>query len=317
MVVDEVKITIKAGDGGQGKIHFAPMKGGPDGGNGGRGGDVYIVGTSDLTALNRYSGKPKLSAGIGEPGGDNKKTGRGGADLVLTMPVGTTVTDTKTGEHHTISNEYARTKIANGGHGGKGNFEFRSAVLRAPRIAEPGTPGQTRELFLNLQFFADIGIIGLPNAGKSSLLNALTKAQAKIAAYPFTTLEPNLGVYHRTILADIPGIIEGASAGKGLGLRFLKHISKVATLFHCISCESTDLLADYDVIRAELATYDRELLKKSELILLTKTDLTTEEDLAGKIKLLRTKNRSVLAISIIDNRNIKTLEKKIGTQNRK
>lgn len=317
MLVDEVKITIKAGDGGQGKIHFAPMKGGPDGGNGGRGGDVYIVGTSDLTALNRYSGKPKLSAGIGEPGGDNKKTGRGGEDLILTMPVGTTVTDTKTGEHHTISNEYARTKIASGGHGGKGNFEFRSAVLRAPRIAEPGTPGQTRELFLNLQFFADVGIIGLPNAGKSSLLNALTKAQAKIAAYPFTTLEPNLGVSHGVIMADIPGIIEGASTGKGLGFKFLKHISKVATLFHCVSCESADLLTDYEIIRGELGTYDRELLKKSECILLTKTDLVTESEIAKKIKLLKTKSKLVLAISVVDSTNMDLVEKNVVTHRRK
>ena len=287
------------------------MKGGPDGGDGGKGGDVYAIGTTDLTAIARYAGRPLLSAGMGTPGGDNKRTGHNGEDLVLVMPIGTTITDTKSGKYYHVTSTDNKIKIATGGKGGKGNFHFRSATVQVPRIAEPGEPGQVKEIFCNLQLFAEIGLIGLPNAGKSSLLNALTNAQAKIGAYPFTTLEPNLGVSDGVIMADIPGIIEGASNGKGLGLKFLKHIGKVSTLFHCISCQSHDPLKDYDVIRKELETFDKALLRKPELILLTKTDLVTEKDITQKHKQLREKNKDVLPISIIDLNNIEVLKMKI------
>lgn len=312
MLIDEVTITIKAGDGGRGKIHFAPLMGGPDGGNGGKGGDVYIVGTTDLTALNQFAGKPLLHAEIGEPGGSQKKSGHGGGDLVLVMPVGTVITNTETNEKFIISQPPNRIKLAVGGRGGSGNFEFRSAILRAPRIAEPGQPGQVLTIFCNLELFADIGLIGLPNTGKSSLLNALTNAKAKVGAYPFTTLEPNLGVYKGVILADIPGIIEGASHGKGLGIRFLKHISKVSTIFHCLSIESTNPLGDYDIVRNELASYNPELLRKPELLLLTKTDIAMDKEIEEKSKLLMKKNKSILPISILDTKNLAALKRKIS-----
>ncbi len=314
MLIDEINLTVKAGFGGRGKIHFAPRYGGPDGGNGGRGADVYIRSTSDLTALNQLAGKVSIAAPDGGDGGSNKMAGRGGADITITLPVGSEISDLDTKEVWGIKSTTDTFKICMGGAGGRGNFEFRSATNRTPREAEPGEPGQIRRLHINLKLFANVGLIGLPNAGKSSLLNALTRAHAAVGSYPFTTLEPNLGVADGVILADIPGLIEGASAGKGLGTKFLKHITKVSTLFHCISSQSTNLLADYRIIRQELEVYDPTLTLKPEIILLTKTDLIPESEIKTKLKLLKSLKHPSLAVTIYDPKKLTRLKKLLTPQ---
>src|SRR3989338_2389483 len=273
MLVDDVDIVIKAGHGGTGRASFHNKKGaGPDGGNGGKGGDVFVEVTSDLYGLNRYVSKKVLVDQNGEAGGKKDKSGADAGDLTLIMPVGTFIID---GEENEIElNEIGKkVLIAKGGLGGKGNAFFKSSRNTTPRYAQPGLRGEERKLNLKLKLIADFGLIGLPNAGKSSILNELTSASAKIGDYPFTTLEPNLGMLNGKVIADIPGLIEGASEGKGLGHKFLKHIEKVKLLLHCISSESDNPLSDYKIIREELKKFNPELLNKKEIILLTKSDL--------------------------------------------
>ncbi len=301
MLVDEVVITIKAGHGGAGKVSFGPARfSGPDGGNGGRGGDVYIEATTDLYALNYFT-KTKLVEGEnGHPGGGVKKYGEDGKDVTIKMPIGTELTDLNSGEVFELKDADQKILIAKGGLGGRGNFEFRSPSNTTPRYAQPGLFGQERKLKVNLKLIADFGLIGLPNAGKSSLLNELTNANAKIGDYQFTTLEPNLGVVDGKILADIPGLIEGASSGKGLGIKFLKHIERVGTLLHCVASDSENPKKDYQTIRKELGEYNPELLEKKEIILLTKTDLLDSKELGEKIKILKKLNPEVISVSIHD-----------------
>ena len=283
MLVDEAEIIIRGGHGGEGRVSFRSKKGGgPDGGNGGRGGDVLVRATSDIYALGQFLSKKVCEAEDGEKGGAGIRSGANGKDLILTMPVGTLLTDEK-GVEIELTKIGQETLIAKGGLGGRGNESFKSSSNTTPQYAQKGLKGQEKRLKLKLKLIADFGLIGLPNAGKSSLLNEITNANAKIGDYPFTTLEPNLGVLNGKVLADIPGLIEGASEGRGLGHKFLKHIEKVKLLLHCISCESDDPLRDYKIIREELKKFNPELLNKKEIILLTKSDLKeTKPKLIGK-----------------------------------
>lgn len=323
MLVDEAEIILIGGHGGKGKVSFyRPPQKGPDGGNGGKGGDVYIKVTSDLSALNRFTSARTLEASDGMPGGSNRKFGKNGEDLEILFPVGSFIKDLETGEEVELDRVNERILIAKGGKGGKGNFEFKSPSNTTPEYAQPGLRGDTRHLKVTLRFIADVGLIGLPNAGKSSLLNELTNALAKTAVYPFTTLEPNLGVLRHpgksmhpgsdsgdsgqpnsqndVTIADIPGLIEGASGGKGLGIKFLKHIQKVKLILHCLSAESLDPVKDYQIIRNELKSFDPELLEKEEIILLTKSDLFESDEVNEKIKKLKKLKKQVIPVSIHD-----------------
>lgn len=274
MLLDKVDVTFSAGNGGNGKVSFKKIGRGPDGGNGGKGGDLYITAVSDLTVLYQFSQKDMLAAENGIPGGDNIKSGRKGEDLTISLPVGTTLIDRENGRVVAELTEVGQTiKLLKGGDGGHGNWEFRSARNTTPMKAQKGFPGEALNLSLDLKLIADFGLIGLPNSGKSSLLNELTNSNARVGNYAFTTLSPNLGVVNGKVIADIPGLIEGASDGKGLGIKFLKHIEKVKVLIHCIDAQSTDYEKDYKVVRNELKKYNPEMLKKKEIILLTKSDL--------------------------------------------
>ncbi|HUW24489.1 MAG TPA: GTPase ObgE [Patescibacteria group bacterium] len=319
MLVDEVQIKVKAGDGGNGAVSFRREKfvpkGGPDGGDGGDGGNVYLVGVEDITALNRYQYQKEFKAEDGKPGGKSRKTGVSGEDLVLTVPVGTVIADGSGGKWEVRAIE-EKLLVAQGGKGGRGNWHFRSATNQAPRKFEYGTYGQKRELFLELRLIADIGFIGLPSVGKSSLLNELTAASVKTAEYPFTTLEPNLGAMDRLILADLPGLIAGASTGKGLGIKFLKHIRRTKALVHVISAESRTPFYDYEVVRKELREYDPQLLEKPEMILIHKSDLVTPEKIKKIQAELKPTKREILVSSIYDYESIQELKETLISLNK-
>ncbi len=304
MLLDKVDVTFAAGNGGNGKVSFKKIGRGPDGGSGGRGGDVYIKATTDLTILYQFSRRDFLKAEDGIPGANNVKSGGKGEDLEITLPVGTSLIDKETGKTVLeLTDVDQRIKLLKGGDGGKGNFEFRSARNTTPMKAQKGFPGEVLNLTLNLKLIADYGLIGLPNAGKSSLLNELTNSNAKIGNYAFTTLSPNLGVVNGKVIADIPGLIEGASIGKGLGINFLKHIEKVKVLLHCIDATSDDYERDNQVVRNELGIYNKEMLKKKEIILLCKSDLVSSE-LKTKIS-----GKTAVPISIHDMESINKLKK--------
>ena len=315
MLVDEVTIEIKAGDGGDGKISYHREKfnpkAGTDGGHGGNGGDFYFQGTSDLSALSIFRYQKKFTAEDGQAGGKDKRTGKGGEDKILKIPVGTFIKDLETGESWEVKTVGEKILIAMAGEGGRGNWEFRSATNQTPRFCEKGTPGQKRELFLELRLIADIGLIGLPNVGKSSLLNELTRAKAKVAAYPFTTLEPNLGVMDGLILADLPGLIEGASIGKGLGFNFLRHVKRTKILLHCLSLETANPIRDYQTIRKELGEYETALLEKPEIILLTKSDLASKEKINQIKKDLRKFKKEIMTCSIYDDKSLRIFKEKL------
>ena len=242
MLIDDVTIRVRAGNGGRGAVAFDKNKMalGPAGGSGGNGGRIYFEGVSDLGALNQFRYKKELTAENGEGGKGQFNDGPDGKNLILKVPVGTVIHNLTTETNQEIIKIGEKIIAAKGGLGGKGNFLFRSPRNTSPRRFQPGLPGEEAALRLELKLIADVGLVGFPNVGKSSLLNELTKAKAKVANYPFTTLEPNLGVYYELILADIPGLIEGASSGKGLGIKFLRHIERTRILFHLISAESTN-----------------------------------------------------------------------------
>ncbi len=302
MLIDDVTIKIKAGDGGRGAVAFNKnmMSQGPVGGDGGDGGNLYFEGVSDLSALAQFRYRKEIDTPNGGNGKPQFNDGPTGADLILKIPVGTIIQNIGTGEVSEITKIGQRILAAKGGHGGKGNFKFRSPRNTTPKQFQPGLPGQAFTVRLELKLIADIGLIGLPNAGKSSLINELTKAKSKVANYPFTTLEPGLGAYYELILADIPGLIEGASEGKGLGIKFLRHIERTKILFHLISAESENLAGDYKIIKNELKNYSAALGKKTEYLFLTKTDLVKPSDLKKKLTILKKLNKNALAISIHD-----------------
>ncbi|MDP3880587.1 MAG: GTPase ObgE [bacterium] len=310
-MVDEIKVKITAGRGGNGCVAFekGPGKKGVSGGDGGNGGSVYMEAVSDLSALRNYRFKKEFQAENGQDGRNKLLAGKNGEDLILKVPIGTVAHNLDAEEDLELTEVGQKVRLAKGGKGGRGNWHFRTAERQSPDFAEQGRSEESFDYHIELKLIADIGFIGLPSAGKSSLLNAFTRARAKVAAYPFTTLEPNLGVYHtpnrQIILADIPGLIEGAHKGKGLGDKFLRHIQRTKYLFHCISSESEDLAGDYQAIRAELRDYDTKLAKKSECIILTKVDLLDEATLNAKVETLKKINPCVFPASVLE---LETLE---------
>ncbi|MCR4276508.1 MAG: GTPase ObgE [Candidatus Roizmanbacteria bacterium] len=309
MFIDEAKIMVKGGHGGAGRVAFFRNKKGPSGGNGGPGGNVYAVASSNLTQLETFISRIKYIGENGGPGGPNQRTGKYGDDLLIKVPIGTTFIDVVTKGEITINEKSPKFLLCRGGLGGLGNSAFKSPTNRVPQHAEQGHEGQERNFKLILRLIANFGLIGLPNAGKSSLLNKLTAANVRTANYPFTTLEPNLGVYNEKILADVPGLIEGASTGKGLGIKFLKHIEKVDVIFHCISVESQNLAAEYKTVINELKTYNSRLLEKKSIILLTKIDLIDNLEITKKVKELKKFNKEVLPVSIYDEESLNKLKK--------
>ncbi|MFH0936754.1 MAG: GTPase ObgE [Candidatus Daviesbacteria bacterium] len=310
MLIDEIEITLKGGHGGAGKVSFYPgLKSGPDGGNGGKGGDILANVTSNITALNQFSHKKVLEAENGQPGKSNCRFGSDGEDLVILFPIGTTLIDQQTREEIELDNLDKKVLLCKGGIGGRGNAVLASPRHTTPLRAQIGMPGQERKFLSVLKLIADFGLIGLPNSGKSSLLNELTSTNVKTAEYPFTTLEPNLGVIGEKIMADVPGLIEGASGGKGLGIKFLKHIEKVGILLHCLDSNSTDLEKDYEVVRGEMGKFNPKLLEKEEIILLTKSDLADPEKLKEDEDIFRKKGKKVLPVSIYDWDSLEKLKK--------
>jgi len=307
MIIDDVKINITAGHGGKGLVVFnkTKMALGPTGGSGGNGGNIFLKGVSDLGALRQFRFKKDIKAQDGENGRIQLRDGNNAEDSILLVPVGTVSHNLTTKKDIEITKIDQVELVAEGGKGGKGNFLFRSSTNTSPKQFEEGESGESFELRLELKMIADVGFIGLPNVGKSSLLNELTNANSKVANYPFTTLNPNLGVYYDLILADIPGLIEKSSTGKGLGIKFLRHIERTKVLFHFISADSTDPLLDYKTIRNELAKYNKLLLEKFEYIFLSKSDVILPKDSSKIVAKFKKVNKKIIPISIIDSDSIK------------
>lgn len=314
MIIDDVKINVKAGNGGDGAVAFNKnlMSLGPVGGNGGNAGSIFFESTADITALNQFKFKKFIKTENGEKGRGQSRNGNNSEDITLKVPVGTVIHNLTTDTRLEILNLGQKIMIAKGGRGGRGNYSFRSARNTTPKEFENGTAGESFELRLELKLVADIGLIGLPNAGKSSLLNELTNSKSKVADYPFTTLEPNLGVYFELILADIPGLIEGAATGKGLGIKFLKHIERTRILFHLISADSSDVIKDYWIIRRELEDYNKFLLKKKEFVFLSKADNVSEKEAKDKLQQLKKINPDTRLLSIVNPETIESVQKILG-----
>ena len=319
--LDQVKIFVKAGNGGSGSPSFRREKfieyGGPDGGDGGKGGSIILKSERNLNTLIDYRYQQHFKAQRGEDGKGKKQTGKGGLDLYLKVPVGTQVfeEDNKT-LIYDFKKENEEFVAAIGGKAGLGNTRFKSSTNRAPRKFTKGLLGEEFSIWLQLKTIADIGIIGLPNAGKSSLLAAVTSATPKIANYKFTTLNPNLGVAiyddKEITLADIPGLIEGAHKGVGLGIKFLKHIERCKTLLHLIDINDDDLITSYKQVRGELKKYSKDLVKKDELIVLNKIDLVDKKELKEKINILTKKiKKNVLTMTILDKKSVSEIKSKL------
>jgi GTP-binding protein len=310
MLIDYAEVIFKGGNGGGGKVSFRKHMKGPDGGNGGDGGNLYVRAKPDVRLLNQFTQLDTFSGDPGVPGGNNQRHGKNGEDLEIELPVGTSVIDKKSGQEICdLVQAEQKFLICRGGKGGLGNWEFRKDQDNIPKHADPGVKGDVKELILSLKLIADYGLIGLPNAGKSSLLNELTGAHEKIANYPFTTLAPALGVFEKKVLADIPGLIEGASSGRGLGIGFLKHVEKVKVILHCLSCESTDVLKDYETVRHEMEKFNPKMMEKREIILLTKSDLVDSEYVETATELLKDKCEEVIPVSINDWNSLEILKK--------
>ncbi|MEK7477871.1 MAG: GTPase ObgE [Patescibacteria group bacterium] len=311
MLIDEVIIKVEAGHGGRGGVSFNRIKMalGPDGGNGGRGGSISFVGVPNLNALEQFRFKKDIRASDGKPGRGHFVDGEDGKNLVLSVPVGTVIRNLTTDASREIVQISEEVIVARGGWGGKGNFKFRSSINTRPKEFQPGLAGEAYELKLELKLIADVGFVGLPNIGKSTLLNLLTRAKAKVANYQFTTLEPNLGVFYDLILADIPGLIAGAAVGKGLGHKFLKHIERTKVLFHFIAADSSHIAEDYKIIRAELDAYNSELTKKTECLILTRSDEVKPEALKKILTGAKKLNKNVIAISAYDDESLDQVKK--------
>jgi len=313
MFIDELTIHVKAGNGGNGVVRWRHEKGrefgGPSGGDGGRGGNVYAISARNLNLLSRYRTKKKLEAQRGFDGKKNSLHGADGEDLDILLPVGSIITNKETGEVFRLEKEGDRALLLKGGKGGFGNEHFKSSTNQTPKETTDGRLGGETDFFFEVELIADIGLIGFPNAGKTSLLNALTRAKGKIGDYPFTTIEPSLGEFYGYIISDIPGLIEGAAKGKGLGHKFLRHIRRTKILVHLISLENEDIVATYKTIRKELGEFDKELLEKKEIVVLTKTDIVSDKGKIDKIVKKMEKNASIVtSLSLYDDSSIKELK---------
>ncbi len=317
--IDEAIVTAQSGDGGRGCVSFRREKfipkGGPDGGDGGKGGDIVFKAVPGKRTLYRFRYTRHLKAKNGMPGQGKRKSGKNGGDLVVEIPPGTVVSDSESGQ---IIKDFTQNDesfvILQGGRGGQGNTRFKSATHRAPRFAQTGEPGQTRTLQLELKLLADVGIIGLPNAGKSTLISRISSARPKIADYPFTTLTPNLGVVKTGwgepfVVADIPGLIEGAHTGSGLGTRFLRHVERTRILVHLVDVAAIDMdapLSTYETINSELRQYDKKLAQKPQIVVLSKMDSQDAEKAAALFQ-QALNIRKVLRISAVTGRGIEPL----------
>ena len=319
--LDQVKIYVKAGNGGDGSPSFRREKfiefGGPDGGDGGKGGSVTLISERNLNTLIDFRYQQHFKAERGKDGSGKNKTGKGGETLYLKVPIGTQVFEE---DNKTLIFDFKEKNeefvVAIGGKGGFGNTRFKSSTNRAPKKFTKGTIGEEFIIWLQLKTIADIGIIGLPNAGKSSLLASLTSANPKIANYKFTTLNPNLGVAmyddKEITLADIPGLIEGAHTGTGLGIKFLKHIERCKTLLHLIDITEEDLVKSYKQVRDELKKYSKDLLKKEELVVFNKVDLIEENQIKKKISIFREEiDKNVISMSTLDKKTVSDIKSKL------
>ena len=321
--VDYVKIYVSSGKGGKGSSHLHREKfiekGGPDGGDGGRGGHVYVKGNKNLWTLFSLKFLRHVKAGHGGDGGSSRSTGADGEDKYIEVPLGTLIKDKETGEVLFEITKHNETKIlAKGGKGGLGNWHFRNSVNQTPRYAQPGMPTEEIDVILELKVLADVGLVGFPNAGKSTLLSVLTSAKPKIADYPFTTLKPNLGIvaykeFQSFVIADIPGIIEGAAEGKGLGHYFLRHIERNSTLLFLIPADANDIKKEYDILLDELNRYNPEMLDKDRLVVISKCDMLDDE-LKAELKTQLDesfKKIPYLFISSITNKGLNELKDKL------
>lgn len=311
MLVDELHIYAKAGNGGDGVVRwnrekFKP-KGGPAGGNGGKGGDVYVRAVRNLNLLAKYTGAKEFKAEHGEDGRSSSQYGKGGEDLYIDVPIGSRITDVVRGRIYELTEDGQTEKILKGGEGGLGNEYFKSSTNRAPRQSTDGKTGEDGNFFIELALVVDVGLVGMPNAGKSTLLNLLTNARSAIGAYPFTTLEPHLGEFYGYAIADIPGLIEGAAEGKGLGHKFLKHITRTKMLLHVVSLDAEDPIFTYYTISKEISKYNADLAEKEEWIILTKKDLVEQDKIDASLQKLDTDKKRVFVVSENDPESIKNL----------
>jgi len=317
--LDQAKIYVKAGDGGSGSASFRREKfvelGGPDGGDGGSGGSIVFIADKNLNTLIDFRYQQHFKAEKGQDGKGKKKTGKSGKNLILKVPVGTQVfeEDNNTFIEDLIKSEQ-KIVVANGGKGGLGNVRFKSSTNRAPRKKTDGSEGESFWIWLQLKVIADIGIVGMPNSGKSSLLSVLTNARPKIANYPFSTINPNLGVAHynnkEVTLADIPGLIEGAHEGIGLGDKFLRHIERCKNILHLIDITNENLLENYSKVRKELFKYSNKLIKKREIIVFNKIDMISDEEINKKTDIFRKKiKKKIYTISALKHKGLKTIKR--------
>lgn len=308
-LVDEIELSVSSGRGGDGVVRWhrsrSMPKGGPAGGNGGRGGDVIIRAVRDAARLGKYRGNTTFIAGDGEPGGGSSLYGHNGNDVIIELPIGSTITVIDSGATYELLTEGEEHTILRGGAGGFGNEHFKSSRNVTPEESTCGKEGISGTLHVELKLIADVGLVGFPNAGKSSLLNAVTNAQSKVGNYAFTTLEPHLGDLYGYIIADIPGIIEGASQGKGLGHKFLKHIARTRALVYCISVEQDEPISAYRALYTELLSHDSRLVEIPAMIVLTKTDLVSQEEIDTKMKELSEVSDMVIPLTILDDDSLK------------
>ncbi len=316
MFIDEIKFYAQAGRGGDGVVRWRREKfidkGGPNGGDGGKGGDIYALAVDDIHLLSKYKHKKIFKSFDGEEGKGGSCHGKDGKDLIIEFPVGSVITNIESGGKVSLDKAGQRELLLKGGVGGYGNEQFKTSINTTPTKATKGKVGEMGNFKIELELFADVGLVGLPNAGKSSLLNATTNASAKIGSYQFTTLDPNLGDFFGYTIADIPGLIEGASEGKGLGIKFLRHIKRTKMLVHLVSLENDSPIKVYKQIRKELENYNKEILEKEEVIILTKTDVVIDSKKIDKAKKDFEKlDKKVLTLSLYDDTSLKNVMDKL------
>lgn len=321
MFVDEITLSAKAGDGGDGVVRWNRMKfkpkGGPAGGNGGNGGDVYFRAVNDLNRLAKYTGAKVFRAKDGEDGRGRSQYGKGSEDIYIDVPVGSTVTEQERGRVYELTTVGEEVRVLTGGRGGRGNIEFKSSTNTSPQESTAGSKGESGTFLVELALVVDVGLIGTPNTGKSTLLNLLTKAKSQIGSYEFTTVEPHLGALYEFTIADIPGLVEGAAGGKGLGHKFLRHISKTKMLLHLVSLDQESPEDTYLMVQNELSKFDKTLSSREEWIILTKKDLVDKPYIVSATELFDKYNKRVFVIAENDGKSIKLLSDALVTHLRK